>query len=102
MSQTRSSGDPNARRSSPHDQDNRERDDRERDDRVIPHDQHWAVMVSLYPEDFTDAERHEAEALLSHEGADDFLGALEKVRTAQTDLYTPHYHPPILNDAARI
>ena len=69
----------------------------------LPRDRHWAIMVSLYPDDFSEVEHQEAQDVLTQEGLDTDVHAwpLSQVRSAQERPYTSNNQAPVLSDHAR-
>ena len=67
-----------------------------------PRDVDWAVMVSLYPDAFSDEERSAASALIAAlDEPPTSLRALREVRAAQRDLYTSPQATSGLGERAR-
>lgn len=60
-------------------------------DEPVTHDLSWATMVALYPDDFSDEERLEAQDLLAaNQVVEVEHWGLSRVRSVQAELYLPH------------
>lgn len=67
-----------------------------------PHDLNWAVMTSLYPEDFTESERAEASRILkSHSAVEVSQWSLSRVRSAQSLPYVRDESQLFLSENAK-
>lgn len=68
----------------------------------LPHDLDWAIMVSMYPEDFDQDDQDKATALLKNEAiAEPQQWSLTRLRDAQETPYTRKVTEPILSSSVR-